>query len=111
MGVASFLLTLSTIVGVLAAPAAEPVVIERAGKAVNYNQNYIAGGASVTYSPNQAAGSFSINYNTNSDFVVGLGWQPGDTRYVPPLLPLEVHVLIDYPAPSTTPAPSPAPEE
>jgi endo-1,4-beta-xylanase len=52
----------------------------RRAEAVNFNQDYIASGANVQYSPNQGAGSFSINYNTNQDFVVGLGWQPGDSK-------------------------------
>lgn len=52
----------------------------RRAEAINYNQDYIASGANVQYSPNQGAGSFSITYNTNQDFVVGLGWQPGDSK-------------------------------
>jgi len=52
----------------------------RRAEAVNYNQDYIASGAGVTYSPNEGAGSFTINYNTKADFVVGLGWQPGDSK-------------------------------
>src|ERR1700726_3194738 len=52
----------------------------RCAEAVNYNQDYVASGANVQYSPNQGAGSFSVNYNTNQDFVVGLGWQPGDSK-------------------------------
>ncbi|CRG86691.1 hypothetical protein PISL3812_03701 [Talaromyces islandicus] len=50
----------------------------RRAESINYNQDYVASGANVQYSPNQGAGSFSVNYNTNQDFVVGLGWQPGD---------------------------------
>lgn len=56
-------------------------LIKRA-RAVNYNQNYIASGAGVTYTPNLSAGSFSVSYDTKADFVVGLGWQPGDAEYV-----------------------------
>lgn len=52
----------------------------RRAEGINYNQDYVAGGANVQYSPNQGAGSFSVNYNTNQDFVVGLGWQPGDSK-------------------------------
>ncbi|KAI1323726.1 endo-1,4-beta-xylanase B [Xylariaceae sp. FL0255] len=52
--------------------------LSRRAEAVNYNQDYIASGANVQYSPNQAAGTYTINYNTDADFVVGLGWQPGD---------------------------------
>lgn len=72
-----------------ALPTAEPItfdirddnvtLVERA-QAVNYNQDYVASGANVQYSPNMGAGSFSVSYNTNKDFVVGLGWQPGNTR-------------------------------
>jgi len=67
-----------------AAPAAEPVDLERRATPVNYNQNYIASGAGVTYTPNLSAGSFSVNYNTKADFVVGLGWSTGSTAYVCP---------------------------
>lgn len=52
----------------------------RRAEPVNYNQDYIASGAGVTYTPNQAAGSFSVSYSTSADFVVGLGWNPGDTK-------------------------------
>ncbi|KAF5017014.1 hypothetical protein F66182_11128, partial [Fusarium sp. NRRL 66182] len=74
--------------GAYALPKADPVTFDirdenitlaRRSEAVNYNQDYIASGANVQYSPNLGAGSFSINYNTQQDFVVGLGWQPGDT--------------------------------
>ena len=51
----------------------------RRAESVNFNQDYIASGASVTYTPNESTGTFSVSYNTNEDFVVGLGWQPGDT--------------------------------
>lgn len=43
----------------------------------NYSQDYIAGGANVQFSPN--GNSFSVNFNTNQDFVVGRGWQKGDS--------------------------------
>lgn len=98
MGIFSCLTTLSAIaVGVSAmpAPAPEPVAapnfslssenpslsnLMRRAQGVNFNQNYVASGANVQYSPNQAAGSFSVSYNTQQDFVVGLGWQPGDSK-------------------------------
>jgi endo-1,4-beta-xylanase len=54
--------------------------IARRAEAINFNQDYIASGANVQYSPNEGAGSFSVTYNTNQDFVVGLGWQPGDSK-------------------------------
>jgi len=40
----------------------------------NYNQNYVVGGG-VSYSPSTNA--FSVTWNTQSDFVVGVGWNPG----------------------------------
>ena len=99
MGISSFFVTLSAIVatGAFALPAPElaPEVAQffelrsgnsslsnlmRRAESINYNQDYIASGANVQYSPNQGAGSFSVTYNTNQDFVVGLGWQPGDAK-------------------------------
>nr|Q8J0K5.1 RecName: Full=Endo-1,4-beta-xylanase B; Short=Xylanase B; AltName: Full=1,4-beta-D-xylan xylanohydrolase B; Flags: Precursor [Talaromyces funiculosus]CAD33900.1 endo-1,4-xylanase B [Talaromyces funiculosus] len=89
MGISSILLSALIAGGALALPAAEPVsfdirdeniTLARRAEAINYNQDYIASGANVQYSPNMAAGSFSINYNTQGDFVVGLGWQPGDAN-------------------------------
>jgi len=96
--ISSYLVTLSMLAGALAVPAAAPApvaipspnfslhggnsslsnLVRRAG--TNYNQDYIAGGASVQYSPNEATGTFSVNFNTQADFVVGLGWQPGDSN-------------------------------
>lgn len=98
MGITSFFITLSAIAwGAYALP--NPGSASEAGQffelrsgnsslsnlmrraeSVNFNQDYIASGANVQYSPNQGAGSFSVNYNTNQDFVVGLGWQPGDSK-------------------------------
>jgi endo-1,4-beta-xylanase len=69
---------LGAVASTYAAPVAAPFEIERRASAVNYNQNYIAGGANVQYTPNQSAGSFGVTWNTNGDFVVGLGWQTGD---------------------------------
>lgn len=66
-------------------PAAE---LSRRAQAVNYNQNYVASGANVQYSPNQGAGKFTVNYNTQQDFVVGLGWKPGNSEYESPFLQL-----------------------
>lgn len=96
MSFSKIVLGLSVLSGALAAPMAEaepqPIhdfdelltnstlrALVRRAQSVNYNQDYIAGGANVQYSPNQNAGSFSVNWNTNSDFVVGLGWQTGDS--------------------------------
>ncbi|OQO13653.1 hypothetical protein B0A48_01882 [Cryoendolithus antarcticus] len=82
MGKSSFILALAAVARVMAAPVAEPVAVTdlvKRAQSVNYNQNYIASGANVQYSPNQNAGSFSVNWNTNGDFVVGLGYQTGDS--------------------------------
>lgn len=94
MGISSIFVALFALVagGALAVPVAESVSFDiqnenvtlfdlaRRAESINYNQDYIASGANVQYSPNQGAGSFSINYNTQADFVVGLGWQPGDAK-------------------------------
>jgi endo-1,4-beta-xylanase len=100
MGVSIFLVALSAIIatGAFALPAASELASEaapyfelrsgnsslsnlmRRAENINYNQDYVASGANVQYSPNQGAGSFSVTYNTNQDFVVGLGWQPGDGK-------------------------------
>ena len=99
MGVSSCLVTLSAILATgafaLPAPEAVPVALPnftlrsgnsslselvRRAENVNYNQDYVASGASVQYSPNEGAGSYTISYNTQQDFVVGLGWQPGDSK-------------------------------
>jgi len=75
------ILLLSALAQAWAAPVAEPVDsgLVRRATPVNYNQNYIAGGANVQYTPNLNAGTFTVNWNTNADFVVGLGWTKGDT--------------------------------
>jgi endo-1,4-beta-xylanase len=94
MGVSSCFLTLSAIlVGAYALPAPEALTnfslrggnsslseLVRRAQGVNFNQDYVASGANVQYTPNQSAGTFSVSYNTNADFVVGLGWQPGDSK-------------------------------
>jgi endo-1,4-beta-xylanase len=98
MGVFSRIATLSVAAaGVFAAPAPVPMPegmptfslrsgnsslsnLMRRAESVNYNQDYIASGASVTYSPNESTGTFTVSYDTSQDFVVGLGWQPGDTK-------------------------------
>jgi len=83
MVILSSLAIAAFIVGSCATPVAEfnatDFGLVRRAQAVNYNQDYVASGASVSYSPNQGAGSFSINYNTKADFVVGLGWNPGNS--------------------------------
>lgn len=98
MGVSSYFGIFSAIIGgtfSLAAPESVPEAVPnftlrsensslsnlvRRAQAVNFNQDYVASGANVQYSPNLAAGSFSVTYNTQQDFVVGLGWQPGDSK-------------------------------
>ena len=98
MGILSCLVTLSAVVAgasAMPAPVPEPVAapnfslesgnsslsnLVRRASAVNFNQDYVASGANVQYTPNQAGGSFSVSYNTQADFVVGLGWQPGDSK-------------------------------
>jgi endo-1,4-beta-xylanase len=99
MGVSSCLVTLSAIIvtGAFALPAPEPalealpnftlrsedpslVSLARRAEAINFNQDYVASGANVQYTPNEGAGSFSVTYDTDEDFVVGLGWQPGDSK-------------------------------
>jgi hypothetical protein len=95
MGVSSYYLATicAFFAGALALPAGagpEPDIILRGNstlldlvrraEAVNFNQDYIAGGANVQYSPNEGAGTYTVNYNTQDDFVVGLGWQPGDSK-------------------------------
>lgn len=89
-------LLLSMLAGAFAAPAPapEPVAFPNfsfqggntslsnlARRSTNFNQDYVAGGANVQYSPNTGTGTFTVSYNTQADFVVGLGWQPGDSKY------------------------------
>jgi len=97
MGLSSYLVTLAAIVGAFALPSAEIVedapnfqlrfenttfssLMKRQNP--NYNQDYIAGGANVQYSPSTSAGTFSVNFNTQGDFVVGIGWQPGNANAI-----------------------------
>jgi endo-1,4-beta-xylanase len=92
----SSLFTLSVLIGCTIAAPAEPILLSRSAldqtpnpatelsrraQAVNYNQNYVASGANVQYSPNQSTGKFTVSYNTQQDFVVGLGWKPGNSEY------------------------------
>jgi endo-1,4-beta-xylanase len=42
----------------------------------NYNQDYTTGGT-VNYSP--GTNEFTLSFNTQQDFVVGVGWNPGNT--------------------------------
>lgn len=45
-------------------------------RGTNYEQDYVTGGT-VNFSPGN--GEFSVNWNTYNDFVVGVGWNPGNT--------------------------------
>lgn len=91
----SSLLGLTALIGCAFAAPAEPIILSRSAlnqtpnpaaelsrraQAVNYNQNYVASGANVQYKPNQSTGQFSVSYNTQQDFVVGLGWNPGNSE-------------------------------
>lgn len=44
-----------------------------------YTQNYKTGGT-VNFTPTGTG--FNLNYNVQQDFVVGVGWNPGNTQYV-----------------------------
>ena len=50
----------------------------------NYVQDYKTGGT-VNFTP--GTNDFTLNWNTEQDFVVGVGWNPGGTAYVFPLVP------------------------
>ena len=43
-----------------------------------YTQNYKTGGT-VNFTPTGTG--FNLNYNVQQDFVVGVGWNPGNTQY------------------------------
>ncbi|EED14021.1 endo-1,4-beta-xylanase 1 precursor, putative [Talaromyces stipitatus ATCC 10500] len=45
-------------------------------RSTNYKQDYVTGGT-VNFSPGN--GEFSVSWNTHDDFVVGVGWNPGNT--------------------------------
>jgi endo-1,4-beta-xylanase len=42
----------------------------------NFNQDYTTGGT-VQFTP--GTNQFSVTWNTQKDFVVGVGWKPGNT--------------------------------
>ncbi|KAH8703775.1 concanavalin A-like lectin/glucanase domain-containing protein, partial [Talaromyces proteolyticus] len=46
-------------------------------RSTNYEQDYTTGGT-VSFSP--ANGEFYVSWDTTDDFVVGVGWNPGDTE-------------------------------
>lgn len=45
----------------------------------NYEQDYTTGG-DVIYTP--SGSSFTVDWSTEDDFVVGLGWTTGSTKWV-----------------------------
>lgn len=45
----------------------------------SYTQDYTTGGT-VNFNPTGTG--FTLNYNVQQDFVVGVGWNPGNTQYV-----------------------------
>ena len=97
---------LTTAIAALAGAAiAAPVDdIEKRATAINYVQNYNGNLANFKY--NQGAGTFSCSWNNPGDFVVGLGWTTGTTRYVPCRLlsfPLLTHPTGASPSADRTP--------
>nr|AHI42057.1 XynF [Talaromyces versatilis] len=66
---------------VLAAPAADSALVERAS-GINYVQNYNGNLGDFTY--NESAGTYSMYWENgvNGDFVVGLGWSTGAARSI-----------------------------
>jgi endo-1,4-beta-xylanase len=96
VGLASLLLSLSAVASSLAAPT----TVEERGPAdfilhpdhplarrfgnltertnPSYTQNYKTGGT-VNFTPTGTG--FNLNYNVQQDFVVGVGWNPGNTQY------------------------------
>lgn len=85
----SLVLALGTAVLSLAAPA--PVsspdgfnftLMPRSGSGLgrrqSYQQDYTTGG-DVVYSV--SGNSFTVKWDTQDDFVCGLGWNPGSTKY------------------------------
>lgn len=102
LGLNTLLLALSGLSATLAAPTASSAGVEERGPAdfvlhpdhplarrfanltertnPSYTQNYHTGGT-VNF---QTTGTgFNLNYNVQQDFVVGVGWNPGNTQYVP----------------------------
>lgn len=102
MGALSVLLiTLSSIAVSFAAPAsseAKQVDVDLAARgphdfilgadnalsrraAIDYDQDYTTD-STVSYSPTSTG--FSVDWSNSQDFVVGVGWQTGTTRYILP---------------------------
>lgn len=100
LGLASLLLVFSGISPLLAAPTASNELEERgpadfilhpdhplARRFANlteranptFTQNYKTGGT-VNFTPTGTG--FNLNYNVQQDFVVGVGWNPGNAQYV-----------------------------
>jgi endo-1,4-beta-xylanase len=101
VGFTSFLLSFAAVTGSFAAPAADKPVLDERGPAdfvlhpdhplarrfgnlteranPTYTQNYHTGGT-VNFTPTGTG--FNLNYNVQQDFVVGVGWNPGNTQCV-----------------------------
>lgn len=64
-----------------AAPAPEPVLVSRS-VGINYVQNYNGNLGDFTY--DESAGTYSMYWENgvSSDFVVGLGWSTGSSKWV-----------------------------
>ena len=91
MGALSFLTILSAATSSLAAVVTSPRGLEPVNfnlrelfnetltrrQSTNYNQDYTTGG-SVSYSPN--GNSYSVTWSNPQDFVVGRGWNPGNSE-------------------------------
>ncbi|RDW84292.1 endo-1,4-beta-xylanase-3 [Coleophoma cylindrospora] len=88
IGLFSIFLTLSSAVGILAAPFNGSELVERSGtpSSTGYSNGYYYsfwtdGGAAVTYT-NGAAGQYSVTWSGNGNFVGGKGWNPGASRTI-----------------------------
>lgn len=65
----------------LALPTTEPVLMRRSAN-INYVQNYNGNLGDFTYS--ESAGTYSMYWEdgVSNDFVVGLGWSTGSSKWV-----------------------------
>jgi len=81
----------SSVLGAVAAPAAEPVGSDLPDFEFNletrnftrrqdYNQNWKGGGGNVQYSAQ--SNGYSVNFQGAGDFVVGKGWRTGSARTI-----------------------------
>lgn len=69
------------LVTAFATPVPEPVLVSRSA-GINYVQNYNGNLGDFTY--NEGAGTYSMYWENgvSSDFVVGLGWTTGSSKWV-----------------------------